>query len=83
MGVLIACMAVFVCVIGCRKDAQPQPPEGKMAGAPADRHVALDGQPNFRDIGGYKTAAGRLQEPSIVHVVDAPDGFTGSADRSS
>jgi protein-tyrosine phosphatase len=24
-----------------------------------DRHVALDGQPNFRDLGGYETADGR------------------------
>jgi protein-tyrosine phosphatase len=59
MGVLVASMAVFVCIVGCKKDAPLSSPEERKQEAPADRHVALDGQPNFRDIGGYKTTDGR------------------------
>ena len=50
------CLAV---TLGCAK--QP----GPVAEAPPpipvvhDRHVALEGQPNFRDIGGYETSDGR------------------------
>ena len=32
---------------------------GEPARATRERHVALDGQPNFRDLGGYRTADGR------------------------
>ena len=35
-------------------------PEPAVASAPSpERHVALAGQPNFRDLGGYETADGR------------------------
>ena len=58
-GVLVVSLAVLGCLIGCNKEAPPQPPEGRVVEAPAERHVALDGQPNFRDLGGYRTADGR------------------------
>ncbi len=31
------------------------------------RHVALDGQPNFRDIGGYKTSDGRTVKKRLIY----------------
>jgi protein-tyrosine phosphatase len=59
MAVLATAIVVFVGIAGCKKDAPPQPPEAGKAGVPAGRHVVLDGQPNFRDLGGHKTADGR------------------------
>jgi len=36
--------------------------------ASADEHiVALEGQPNFRDIGGYKTSDGRKVKPGLIY----------------
>jgi protein-tyrosine phosphatase len=57
--VLAIAVVVFVGIVGCKKDTPPQPAtEGKQR-ATAARHVSLDGQPNFRDLGGYKTVDGR------------------------
>ncbi|MDJ0958322.1 MAG: tyrosine-protein phosphatase [Arenicellales bacterium] len=30
------------------------------------RHIELDGQPNFRDLGGYKTTDGRQQLRKVL-----------------
>lgn len=58
-AVLIGVIVALVFVVGCKKSAPPRSPEAEKAEAPADRHVLLEGQPNFRDLGGYKTADGR------------------------
>ena len=58
-AVLVGVIAALVFVVGCKKSAPPRSPEKEKAEAPADRHVSLEGQPNFRDLGGYKTADGR------------------------
>src|SRR5262245_57839073 len=45
-----------LCLTGCYSPASrssPLPP------AAHERHVALERQPNFRDLGGYKTSDGR------------------------
>lgn len=34
--------------------------------AAEDRHIALDGQPNFRDVGGYVTADGKTVKRRVV-----------------
>ena len=49
-------LAVFLA--GCAKapETETAPPEQPIA---PERHVALDGQPNFRDVGGYQTGDGR------------------------
>ena len=59
MAVLVTTVVTSVCVVGCKKDTQPQSADAGKQGAPSDRHVVLDGQPNFRDLGGYKNADGR------------------------
>jgi protein-tyrosine phosphatase len=59
VAVLAAAIAFLIGLAGCKIDP-PTPPSGVgKTGAPADRHVVLDGQPNFRDLGGYETADGR------------------------
>ena len=44
-------------LIGC--DSSPDEAESSNGEAPA-RHIALEGQSNFRDLGGYETADGRI-----------------------
>ena len=50
-------LPVFVLMSGCAQELEPVA-EPVVAPGP-DRHVALDGQPNFRDLGGYETTDGR------------------------
>jgi protein-tyrosine phosphatase len=54
-----ALVALVVLAAGCNNEPAPAtgPPEQPPA-APS-RHVDLEGQPNFRDLGGYVTADGR------------------------
>ena len=44
---------------GCGRTPEPAAPTPVPAAAEPERHVALDGQPNFRDLGGYETTDGR------------------------
>ena len=44
---------------GCSKTPEPVAPTQEPPTASPERHVALDGQPNFRDLGGYETTDGR------------------------
>ena len=44
---------------GCGRTPEPAAPTPVPAAAEPERHIALDGQPNFRDLGGYETADGR------------------------
>jgi len=48
-----------VLVIACDRAPEPAATTPVPATAEPERHVALDGQPNFRDLGGYETADGR------------------------
>jgi protein-tyrosine phosphatase len=56
-GLCVAPALLFV--VGCAQEPEP----GEKVVAPeswiAERHVALEGQPNFRDLGGYETVDGR------------------------
>ncbi len=49
---------VLAFVGACSDNLDNQQPDLAAASVPS-RHVALDGQSNFRDIGGYETADGR------------------------
>ncbi len=57
----ISLLAVMLMVgaVGCDRAPEPSAPTPVPATAGPERHVALDGQPNFRDLGGYQTADGR------------------------
>jgi len=48
-----------VLVIACDRAPEPAATTPVPATAEPERHVALDGQPNFRDLGGYETTDGR------------------------
>jgi len=43
---------------GCSRAPEPVAPAAVPQVATPERHVALDGQPNFRDLGGYQTTDG-------------------------
>jgi protein-tyrosine phosphatase len=55
---------LFVAVLtflatGCERAPESVSPTPAPEVSTPERHVALDGQPNFRDLGGYETADGR------------------------
>ena len=50
---------LVVLAIGCGAEAPTTPRTPVQPPAAPVRHIDLDGQPNFRDLGGYKTADGR------------------------
>lgn len=54
----VVCGAIAAFMVGCGSpDVQDVSPDG--AWMEPVRHIALEGEPNFRDLGGYKTADGR------------------------
>ena len=53
-SIVLAALAV-----GCGRAPEPISPTPAPQPAPPERLVALDGQPNFRDVGGYETTDGR------------------------
>jgi len=57
----ISFFAVLLMVVAAGCGRAPEPVSSSQAPPPAtpERHVALDGQPNFRDLGGYETTDGR------------------------
>jgi len=51
------CQILYCClIVGCCSIAQAE-----------DRHVPLEGQPNFRDVGGYKTVDGQRVKRGFVY----------------
>ena len=57
IGTLVIVLSAGVMFIaGC--GGAPEPGVTTVASTP-ERHIVLDGQPNFRDLGGYETADGR------------------------
>jgi len=56
---LFASLTVLLLIVGCAQEPEPvvEIPESPPA-APV-RHIDLEGQPNFRDLGGYETVDGR------------------------
>jgi len=52
-------MILMMLAPGCDRTPEPAAPTPVPATAEPERHVALDGQPNFRDLGGYETTDGR------------------------
>ena len=70
----LAALLILPCLIGCQSShlhsrSRPASPE---------RQVTLEGQPNFRDIGGYRTADGRsvkwgllYRSGALNHLTDA------------
>jgi len=49
-------LPVLVLLSGCAQELEPVA-EPVVAPGP-ERHITLEGQPNFRDLGGYETADG-------------------------
>ena len=53
----LCCRLLISClIIGCCSNAQAD-----------DRHVRLEGQPNFRDVGGYKAENGKTVKRGLVY----------------
>ena len=52
-------IALAVIAVGCGDSPEVDAPTQVLTEFEDDRHVALDGQPNFRDVGGYETTDGR------------------------
>ena len=52
-------MILMMLAPGCDRTPEPAAPTPVPATAEPERQVALDGQPNFRDLGGYETTDGR------------------------
>ncbi len=50
---------LVVVATGCARTPEPVASTPVAEAPTPDRHVVLDGQPNFRDVGGYETADGR------------------------
>ena len=44
----------------CSEDIAPTPQNPSIGEGVGARHVPLEGQPNFRDLGGYRTTDGRM-----------------------
>jgi len=57
LGAIVA--SLMVLGVGCDRAPEPVAPTPELQVATPERQVALDGQPNFRDVGGYETADGR------------------------
>ena len=52
-------LSAVVLVVGCSKRPETASAAPETQPVTHERHVALDGQPNFRDVGGYQTGDGR------------------------
>lgn len=53
-------LLLLVVVAGCGREVGTEPTQRVVTEAqPPTRHIQLDGQPNFRDIGGYTTSDGQ------------------------
>lgn len=68
----LAALLILPCLIGCQSShlhsrSRPASPE---------RQVTLEGQPNFRDIGGYRTADGRSVKWGLLYRSGALDHLT-------
>jgi len=51
--------SLMVLAVGCGGAPETVATSPEPATAEPERHIALDGQPNFRDLGGYQTTDGR------------------------
>lgn len=58
VGVALALAVALLAGCGGGPDSPTDTPSGRSSSRP-ERHITLDGQPNFRDLGGYRTADGR------------------------
>ena len=58
LGVLVVLLAVVMA--GCSRAPETASAVPETQPVTHERHVALDGQPNFRDVGGYETTDGRI-----------------------
>jgi protein-tyrosine phosphatase len=74
---LIFLTALVAFAGGCAQPAPETPPPVQPPAAPV-RHVDLEGQPNFRDLGGYQTTDGRTvkwgevyRSGELPHLTDA------------
>src|SRR4030095_9549884 len=61
-AVIIALLAW--CALGCHSTAERSP---QFPTAAHERHVALERQPNLRDLGGYRTADGRSVKWGLLY----------------
>ena len=61
-GKVVSCSVVVVVLLCVCLPARGDDPEPT-----ASRHIALEGQPNFRDIGGYKTSDGKTVKSGQVY----------------
>ncbi|MDH3814915.1 MAG: tyrosine-protein phosphatase, partial [Acidobacteriota bacterium] len=58
LGVVVVLLAVVMA--GCSRAPETASAVPETQPVTHERHVALDGQPNFRDVGGYETTDGRI-----------------------
>jgi len=65
-ALLISLAALVAFAGGCAEPAPETAPPAQPPAAP-DRHAELEGQPNFRDLGGYETTDGRIVKGGEVY----------------
>ena len=53
-------VTLMATMVGCGNAPEPVELSPVTDMAEPERHIALDGQPNFRDVGGYETTDGRM-----------------------
>jgi protein-tyrosine phosphatase len=77
---LLAGAFIIVLGLGCAAEPEPEPIAASPELPPAApvRHIDLEGQPNFRDLGGYQSADGRTvkwgqvyRSGELPHLTDA------------
>lgn len=67
---------LFALAAGLLSNPFQQAVEEKPRAAERERHVKLEGQPNFRDLGGYRTTDGRTVKWGLIYRAGQLSGLT-------